>query len=56
MKVSTASLRRAGTIVSSLCFLAGSILFLPPFAAHSVLGVWGFIAGSALMLVTSLLP
>lgn len=42
------------TVLSSLCFLGGSFLFLPRFADYSVLGVWLFALGSALMLVTSL--
>jgi len=49
-------LGRYGTRLSSLSFLGGSILFLPAFADYSEAGVWCFIAGSLLMLGTTLLP
>ena len=48
-------LGRYGTLLSSLSFLGGSILFLPAFADHSEAGVWCFIAGSLFMLGTTLL-
>jgi hypothetical protein len=41
-------------VLSSLCFLFGSLLFLPNFAEYSVTGVWLFAMGSALMLVTTM--
>lgn len=40
-------------VISSLCFLGGSILFLPQFVSYSVTGVWLFAAGSGLMLFTT---
>lgn len=44
-----------GTLLSSLSFLGGSILFLPAFADHSTAGVWCFISGSLLMFGSTLL-
>ena len=38
-------------MVSSLCFFFGSMLFLPVFSPYSTLGVWLFMAGSAIMFV-----
>ena len=41
------------SILASICFLLGSILFLPKFSAFAVVGVWCFIVGSALFLIMS---
>lgn len=38
-------------LLGNLAFVIGSVLFLPAFEAHQVLGVWLFITGSALMFV-----
>ncbi|VUD62677.1 hypothetical protein TDB9533_03089 [Thalassocella blandensis] len=41
------------SVVASLFFLLGSILFLPAFSQYAVEGVWCFIAGSAVFLLMS---
>lgn len=43
-------------ILASLCFFFGSSLFLPVFAAYATVGVWLFMAGSALMFLELILP
>ncbi|EKE85246.1 YrhK family protein [Idiomarina xiamenensis] len=42
-------------ILSSLSFFFGSMLFLPSFADYATVGVWAFMAGSALMFIDILL-
>lgn len=39
------------TLLSSLCFFIGSVLFLPRFAQWAEQGVWLFMLGSLLMFV-----
>lgn len=36
-------------VTASLCFFFGSTLFLPVFADYAIVGIWLFMAGSALM-------
>lgn len=54
-KTSLEKFGRVATTLSSVSFLSGSVCFLPQFALYSVVGVWCFILGSVLMLVTSLI-
>ena len=42
-------------LLSSLAFFFGSMMFLPNFAEHATIGVWLFMAGSALMFIDVLL-
>ena len=39
------------SIVASLAFFFGSMLFLPTFAEFATIGVWLFMTGSALMFI-----
>ena len=41
-------------VTGNLLFVIGSVLFLPHFDAEQTIGVWMFIAGSALMFVGAL--
>lgn len=42
------------SIVTSLAFFIGSMLFLPNFSEHATIGVWLFMTGSALMFIDTL--
>lgn len=42
-------------LLSSLAFFFGSMMFLPNFTEHATIGVWLFMAGSALMFIDVLL-
>ncbi|MBR9790193.1 MAG: hypothetical protein GYB58_00455 [Gammaproteobacteria bacterium] len=43
-------------VTASLCFFFGSTLFLPVFGDYATVGVWLFMAGSALMFADLLGP
>jgi len=43
-------------ILACLSFFFGSLLFLPTFAQYATVGVWLFMTGSVLMLVSILCP
>ncbi|GEA06562.1 hypothetical protein KUL42_13230 [Alteromonas sp. KUL42] len=43
-------------VLASLCFFFGSSLFLPALANYATIGVWLFMAGSALMFIDIVLP